>query len=127
SSRRFSSAATVLLAADAGKRRATLWGPSVSSVAHENARSTCGSSAALPFGRHTTTRGAAVAGARGTVAAAGAAAGSPTSGTTGLAGAAASRVTAKVAKPLIAAPAEAKPRPTSEPALGIEPRTYALR
>ena len=43
-------------------------------------------------------------------------AGSPTSGTTGPAGAAARRVTAKVARPLIAARADAKPGPTARPA-----------
>ena len=103
SSRRRSSAAAARLASDGGKRRATLSGLIVTSDAHENARPTCGSSAALPLGKQTSTRGAA-AGANG----GDTAAGSPTSGTTGaggaaelrgaaaLAGAAVSRIIAKV-------------------------------
>ena len=59
SSRRRSSAAISRLVDDGGNRRATLSGLIVVSGAHENARSTCGSSAALPFGRQTSTRGTA--------------------------------------------------------------------
>ena len=80
SSRRRSSAAVARVASDGGKRRATLSGLSVTSDAQENALATAGSSAALPLGKQTSTRGAPAAGAT--------AAGSPTRGTTGVAGAA---------------------------------------
>ena len=74
------------------------------SAAHENARSTCGSSAALPFGRQTSTRGAAADG--------GAAAGSPTSGTAG-----------RAAPP----PANSAPRSQSRSSPGWPPPPSSLR
>src|SRR4051812_30051738 len=104
SSRRRSSSPTARLSGDGGKRRATLSGPSIVSAAHEKARSTCGSSAALPFGTQTSTRGAAADGGDD---------GSATNGTTGAAAAPASTVTTKVANPFMGAQAQARPGPIS--------------